>query len=289
MTDMTSRNGAALILEGGGTRGVFTSGVLDSLMKHKICFPYVVGVSAGACNALDYVSCQPERTKHCMILDDKANRYMSLRQTIRNRSLFDMDMLFDRFPNEVFPFDFDTFFQSDKRCEMVVTDCLTGKARYLEEKSDKKRLMDICRASSSIPVACPTVLVDGRPSLDGGIADSVPLIHAMKQGYRKNVVILTRNYGYRKKKPGKSRTVYQAALKEYPNLVESLLNRYRNYNTTLNLLEKWEREGHIFVIRPEIKPVSRTEQNKEALLKFYQHGYDLMEKNLYKLQNYLKS
>ena len=42
----------ALVLEGGGMRGVFTCGVLDYLMDHHIQFPYAVGVSAGACNGL---------------------------------------------------------------------------------------------------------------------------------------------------------------------------------------------------------------------------------------------
>lgn len=284
---MTGKNETALILEGGGNRGVFTSGVLDCLMEHQIHFPYVTGVSAGACNAVDYVSWQPERTKDCMILENKENRYISLGQTIKNRSLFDMDMIFDRFPNEIFPFDFETYFQSEKRCELVVTDCLTGKPVYLEEREDKNRLMTICRASSSIPAACPMVMVDGRPCLDGGVSDSIPIIHAMKEGYRKNVVILTRNYGYRKKKPGKSAAFYMAAFKKYPNLVNCLLNRYRVYNRTLELIEKWEKEGHIFVIRPEIKPVSRTEQDREALTAFYRNGYELMEEKLEELQAYI--
>lgn len=286
---MTVKSGTALILEGGGNRGVFTSGVLDCLMEHQIKFPYVVGVSAGACNAVDYVSWQPGRTKNCMILEDKENRYISLRQTIRNKSLFDMDMIFDRFPKEIFPFDFDTFFQSDIRCQMVVTDCITGKARYMEEKKDSDRLMNICRASSSIPAACPMVMLDGRPYLDGGVSDSIPLFHAMKLGYQKDVVVLTRNLGYRKTKPGKSAAFYSAAFKKYPNLVRSLLNRYKVYNRTLDLVEKWEREGHIFVIRPVSKPISRTEQDKEALTAFYREGYDLMEKRLEELQAYLLS
>ena len=286
---MTDANGTALILEGGGNRGVFTSGVLDCLMEHQIKFPYVAGVSAGACNAVDYVSWQPGRTKKCMILEDKENRYISLGQTIRNKSLFDMDMIFDRFPKEIFPFDFDTFFQSDIRCQLVVTDCLTGKARYMEEKKDAERLMRICRASSSIPAACPMVMLDGRPYLDGGVSDSIPLFHAMKLGYKKDVVVLTRNLGYRKTKPGKSAAFYSAAFKKYPNLTRSLLNRYKVYNRTLDLVEKWEREGHIFVIRPVSKPISRTEQSKEALTAFYQEGYSLMEERLDELWTYLKS
>jgi predicted patatin/cPLA2 family phospholipase len=286
---MTRRNQTALVLEGGGNRGVFTAGVLDYLMEQGVDFSYVTGVSAGACNAVDFVSGQPDRTRKCTIPEKKEYRYISARNVIHNRTLFDMDMIFDRYPNEIYPFDFDTYFRSETRCELVVTNCLTGLAEYKEETEDPHRLMDICRASSSIPVASPMVMLDGKPYLDGGIADSIPLVHAMREGYRKNVVILTRNYGYRKKKPGKSKALYLAAFKEYPNLLNALLNRYRNYNRTLELIEKWEKEGHIYVIRPEIKPVARAEQDKDALNAFYQHGYDLMKEKLDDMTAYLKN
>ena len=282
-------NQAALVLEGGGNRGVFTAGALDFLLEKDEMFSYVIGVSAGACNAMDYLSRQPERTRNCMIVQEKKNRYIATRDALRKGRLFDMDMIFDKYPNEIFPFDFETYFQSDADCEMVVTNCLTGEAQYLSEKNDKDRLLAICRASSSIPVASDMVTVDGEPCLDGGIADSIPIIHAMEKGYRKDVVILTRQKGYRKSKPGKSRALYLAAFKEYPAFLNTLLNRYRNYNRTLELVEKWEREGHIFVIRPEIEPVSRTEQNIEKLTEFYQHGYDVMKDRFDEMQAYLKS
>lgn len=136
-------------------------------MKHQIEFPYVAGVSAGACNAVDYVSGQIGRTKACVITEDKNNSYIGLKQTLKNKTLFDMDMLFERYPNEIFPFDYDAYFNSGKKCELVVTDCITGQAKYLEERNDRKRLMDICRASSSIPLVCPMVMIDGIPCVDG--------------------------------------------------------------------------------------------------------------------------
>ena len=131
------------------------------------------------------------------------------------------------------------------------------------------------------------VEIDGQYYLDGGVADSVPLIHAMKEGYRKNVLILTRNYGYRKKKPGKSKALYLAAFKDYPNLLNTLLNRYHNYNRTMELIDKWEKEGRIFVVRPQVTPVSRTEQNAKALTDFYQHGVELMKEKLPQMLDYL--
>lgn len=286
---MNGKKVAALVLEGGGTRGVFTAGVLDYLMEKEVKFPYVIGVSAGACNAIDYVSKQIGRTKECTIIQDRKNRYIGTKDALKKGYLFDMDRLFDEYPNRLFPFDFDTYFASDIQCEVVVTNCLTGEAMYLSEKQDKERLLTICRASSSIPLISPVVDVDGIPCVDGGVADSVPLIHSMKLGHQKNVVVLTRNKGYRKKAPGKSRLLYTAALlKKYPNLLNALLNRYRNYNRVMELVEKWEEEGHIFVIRPEVEPVSRTEQNVEKLTEFYDHGYQLMKQRMEEMQAYLE-
>ena len=285
---MNGKKEAALVLEGGGTRGVFTAGVLDYLMEKEVKFPYVIGVSAGACNAIDYVSKQIGRTKDCTIIQDRKNRYIGTKDALKKGYLFDMDRLFDEYPNRLFPFDFDTYLASDIQCEVVVTNCLTGEAMYLSEKQDKERLLTICRASSSIPLISPVVDVDGIPCVDGGVADSVPLIHSMKLGHQKNVVVLTRNKGYRKKAPGKSRLLYTAALKKYPNLLNALLNRYRNYNRVMELVEKWEEEGHIFVIRPEVEPVSRTEQNVEKLTEFYDHGYQLMKQRMEEMQAYLE-
>ena len=77
---MTVKHQSSLVLEGGGSRGVFTAGVLDYLMEKEVKFPYVVGVSAGSCNALDYVSWQPGRTRDCMIIEDKANSYIATKE-----------------------------------------------------------------------------------------------------------------------------------------------------------------------------------------------------------------
>ena len=158
MTEATEATevSSSLILEGGGNRGVFTAGALDFLMEKDVKFPYVVGVSAGSCNALDYVSHQPGRTRDCMIVEDKENSYIATRAALKKHQLFDMDMVFDRYPNELFPFDFDTFFQSDIQCEMVVTNCLTGDAEYMSEKHDRQRLMDIA-------VANLKSFIDGSP------------------------------------------------------------------------------------------------------------------------------
>mgnify|MGYP000579851688 FL=1 len=203
--------------------------------------------------------------------------------------MMNMDLIFDRFPNELIPFDFDTYFSSPMNCELVTTNCLTGKAEYMSEEEDRDRLMKICRASSSMPLLTPIVNIEDVPYLDGGLADSVPIRRAKEIGNEKIVVVLTKNAGYRKKvlSPAMQK-LYRKAYSSYPNVVRTILRRSFMYNKTMNYLDVLERKGEIFVIRPHVKPVSRLERNREALYAFYEHGYHYMERQLEALEEYLE-
>lgn len=272
-------NKLGLVLEGGGMRGVFTCGVLDYFMDNNIYFPYGVGVSAGACNGLSYVSRQRGRAKYSNIdLYDKY-RYMGIKYLIKKRNYLDFDLLFDEFPNQIIPYDYDTYFASDMRFEMVTSNCLTGEANYLEEKKDAQRVIDIVRASSSLPIMCPIAYVDETPMLDGGICDSIPVERAMSQGYDKNVIILTRNKGYRKEK--KDIKVPSFVYRKYPEMRRALSNRNALYNAQLELAERLEAEGKAIVIRP-LKPVEvdRVEKNVDKLRALYHEGYECAEQVL---------
>lgn len=281
---------AVLVLEGGATRGVFTSGVLDFLMEKDFYTTDVIGVSAGACNAIDYVSRQIGRTKKCMIHKEKEyDFYLGLRKMVKEKSVMDMDLIFDQYPKKLIPFDFDTYFKSEMNCEQVVTNCETGQAEYLDEKEEKERLLKICRASSSMPLAAPIVRIDGTPYLDGGLADSVPIQRALEKGKEKIIVILTRNEGYRKKKPsiGEAR-IYRAAYKKYPNLVRTILRRPYIYNKQMERIEQLEKQGEIFVLRPKIRTIGRMEKDYDRLTSFYEHGYVQMKEEYERLLEYLK-
>ena len=218
---------ATMVLEGGANRGVFSSGALDYLMERGFYTSHVIGVSAGSCNGVDYVSRQPGRTRDCMIHRGRKNSYYSGPvKFIREKSLLDMDMIFDKYPNEVYPFDYETYFASEMTCEIVVTNCETGQAEYMTEREDKERLMKICRASSSMPLVSPMVEIDGTPYLDGGIADSVPIRRAAELGNRKIILFLTRNPGYRKKNTSKGTAkIYRRVYRQYPNLARSAVRR----------------------------------------------------------------
>lgn len=278
----------ALILEGGANRGIFTAGVLDFLMEKDFSADYVVGVSAGACNALGFVSRQPGRSRDCTIAWNREKVREQMESFRAERSFMDFRTLFDTYPNEEYPFDYDAYFQSPVKCELAVTNCLTGRAEYKKENSDRQRLMKICRASCSIPMLSTMVDVDGIPYLDGGLADSIPVLHARKLGYKKNILVLTQKKGYRKTISRKTMAVLSTKYRHYPELVRTCCLRPYRYNRCLDAIEKWEDAGRLFVIRPTMQPVKRLEKNSEKLEAFYDHGYEIMKQHYDAMQRYLE-
>lgn len=267
----------ALVLEGGGMRGVFTSGVLDAFMKHNLTFPYIVAVSAGACNGMSYVSHQPRRARISNIDYLARYKYIGLRHLVTQGCIFDRELLYDKFPNQYLPFDFDTFFSSPMTFEMVTTNCLTGQPMYLSERHDRQRALDIVRASSSLPYVSKIVDVDGIPMLDGGIVDSIPLQHAIDMGHPTNVLVLTRNRGYRN--TGKDMKIPRFIYRKYPRLRVVLSRRLAAYNAQLEYVERMEDEGRVICIRPE-RPmeVDRIEKDIAKLERLYEEGFTLGER-----------
>lgn len=266
---------SSLVLEGGGLRGVFTCGVLDNFMERGIEFPFTVGVSAGACNGLSYISRQKGRAKYSNIDLLAKYNYIGVKYLFTQRNIMDFNLLFHEFPDKIIPYDYRELANTKKRFVMVTTNCLTGQANYMEEYKDSRRVIDIVKASSSLPFVSPIAYVDGIPMLDGGIADSIPIEYAISQGYSNNVVVLTRNRGYRKK-INTSKLVPRLFYREYPNLVDAIVSRNERYNAVLEKIEKMEDEGKLTVIRPlKAIEVDRMEKNTEKLTALYNEGFEL--------------
>ncbi|WP_424035645.1 patatin-like phospholipase family protein [Prevotella melaninogenica] len=269
-----------LVLEGGGMRGVFTSGVLDAFMKYKLYFHYIVAVSAGACNGLSYVSRQPRRARISNIDMLAKYDYIGLRHLVTQGCIFDPDLLYHRFPYELIPFDYEAYFHNCRNgdiFEMVVTNCQTGFAEYLSESSgDTHRLNVLARASSSLPYVSKIVEVDGKELLDGGIVDSIPILRSIETGHETNVVISTRNKGWRD--TGRDHKQPKFIYRNYPRLRVALSRRIEAYNRQLDLVDELEEQGKILVIRPE-EPivVGRMEKDVDKLEHLYEEGFRLGE------------
>ncbi|MCE1190175.1 MAG: patatin family protein [Ignavibacteria bacterium] len=262
-----------LILEGGGMRGVYTSGILQFFMENELWFPYIIGVSMGACNAANYVSRQTMRNKIVNISFVNDPRYISYKRLLFRGELFGMDFIFNTIPNSIELFDYTAFFSHNCNCITVVTNCKTGQAEYYGHKELGNSYMKILQASSSLPFIQKPVFYKGEPYMDGGLSDSVPIRKSESDGNTKNVIILTQPNGYRKKIEPLAK---YAALRypAFPGLQTTLRNRHIMYNETMDYIEEAERTGRVFVIRPQqTLAVGRVERDKQKLYAVYDIGY----------------
>lgn len=182
-----------LVLEGGGMRGVYTAGVLEYFLEQDLSFPYVIGVSAGACNAASYLSKQKGRNRIVNVDYVTDPRYISWRNFFKSRQFFGMDFIFDEIPNKLVPYHFEEFYKNQSEFVIGTTDCHTGKPVYFNRKDYGKDVLKVLKASSSLPFISPEVDFNKRVLLDGGISDPIPIKKAQQDGYKKNIVILTRN------------------------------------------------------------------------------------------------
>ncbi len=262
-----------LVIEGGGTRALFSAGVLDYFIEKELDIPYVVGVSAGSGIGASYTSKQHGRTKATMIDYLRTGNYAGLEVLKEKGSLFDLDLIYDEFPNKLYPFDYDTFFKPKNRFIITATNLQTGQVEYLEEYCDKKRLMNCFKASSSIPVVSNPIMVDDIPMMDGGIADSIPINKALDDGCDEVVLILSRNSEYIKKQDHFYNFLAYFKYLKYPKFYQAIKNRAKIYNETLELIKKLEKEKKVFIIRPVDLEIKRTENNPDVLTEWYLHGY----------------
>jgi len=265
-------NKVGLVLEGGGMRGLYTSGILDYFMEKGIYFPYVIGVSAGACNALSYISRQPGRSREININYANDPRYINYTNVLKGKGLFNMDFVFNDIPDRLVPFDYETFQQAGERLIIPATDCETGKAVYFE-KDKCEDIYTAAKASSSMPFVSKMVSLEGYQLLDGGIADPIPIVKSVEDGNSFNVVILTRHKGYRKS-PSILHKLGKTNYLNNKELADAICNRYKVYNDMLEYIEKMEERSKALVFRPKKSAeIDRVERNVEKLENLYSEGY----------------
>lgn len=264
---------AGLVLEGGGMRGAYTTGVLDFLNENDIYFKDCYGVSAGAGNACSYLSGQKGRAIKVMVdfIGDK--RYCSVRSLVKTGDMFGAEFVYYTIPKKLNLYDYDAFLLCQTNFIVVVTNVETGKAEYLPVR-DLNKDMDKVLASSSLPLISRIKEIDGKKYLDGGIADSIPLRQSIKSGNSKNLVVLTRHNEYRKK-PMSLAGAIKMNYRKYPYFVEANINRHNVYNSTLELIEREEKNGSLVAVRPR-KPIeiSRFEKNRDKLMQLHEDGYN---------------
>lgn len=277
-----------MVLEGGAMRGIYTAGVIDTFLNYGIQVDGIMGVSAGALFGVNYKSRQLGRAirYNRKYLRDK--NYMGFSSFIRTGNIMNEEFCFHKLVNELDPFDYDTYKSSKEDFYVVVTNIETGAAEYiLIDNFDHPMNMEYLRATGSMPFVSKPVVIDHKKYLDGALADSIPVRKMKELGYDKLIVILTKPYGYQKKK--KSLIISKLYYKKYPHLIEDIQNRYQVYNQQLHEINEMEEKGEIFVIRPsKMVSMSRLEKNLAKVESMYQLGVNDSLERIETLKEYLQ-
>jgi len=264
---------AALVLEGGSLRSLYTSGVLDVFMENGLEFSCVIGVSAGALNAANYVAKHIGRSARINIIHSGDSNYFGIKQFLLTGSVFNFNYLFYTPIKDLYPYAEDVLMNSKQRFLVGATNCETGKTVYFEKKNYVE-LIQALQASSSIPLLCKPFNIDGLTCLDGAISDPIGVRKAFSEGYDKVVVVLTKHHAHKRKKTsGLIKFLYHWIYKKYPELITSLDNNFDQYNLLIEEINQLEKENKIFVIRPsqEIKIVA-IEKDARKLTSLYLLG-----------------
>lgn len=262
-----------LILEGGGTRGAYTAGVLDALMDNEIFINNVYGVSAGACNSLSYISRQRGRNFKIFYEYIRDPRYMGTRSYLKTGSLFGLDFIFNELSRELVPFDYFEFFKSHTKLTVGVTDCETGKPLYFTKK-DMDEQFTAVKASSSLPLISPIVSFQDYKLLDGGIGDPILIEKSIADGNEFNIIVLTQDKEYRK--PSKTdfpEPILKLKFKDYPNFIDTMIRRPDVYNRQKEFCYELEKQGKAIVIQPpEPMIIGRYTRSLNKLKTVYKWG-----------------
>lgn len=278
-----------LIMEGGAMRGMFTCGVIDVFMENGITFDGAVGISAGAVFGCNYKSRQIGRPLRYNKNYCRDKRYCSVSSLIKTGDLYNADFCYRELPNELDPFDTDTFEKDPMVFYVGATDVKTGKCIFHKCSDGKEEDIQWMRASASMPLVSKIVKIGNEELLDGGIADSIPLKFMESEGYDRNVVILTQPKGYAKSK-NKLMPLIRILLKDYPLMVDAMEKRHVMYNHEVKDIETKEVRGQVFVIRPpESLHIGRIEKDPNELQRVYEIGRREALKNLKAMKAFLEN
>lgn len=279
---------SGLVLEGGAMRGLFTAGVIDVMMEEGITFDGLVGVSAGSSFGCNYKSHQPGRVLRYNLRFCRDPRYMGLWSLLRTGNLVGAEFAYHTLPLELDIFDCATFETDPMEFHVVCTDVHTGSPVYYRMDRVDYDSLEWLRASASMPVVTrPVHVADGHLLLDGGISDSIPLAYFERQGFGRNVVVLTQPLDYRKKPaPG---WLFRLLMRRYPAIAEAMGRRHEMYNAQLDYIHTRARQGDALIIAPSSPlPIGRVEMNPAKMKAVYAHGRQTCTAMLHSLRRFLE-
>ena len=262
----------ALVVEGGGMRGIFSAGVLKAFGEAGFDpFDLYIGVSAGACNLASYLCGQYDRNYTTIAHYGVMKEFINYKRFFRGGHLMDLDWHWDITMREI-RLDLKAFDQRKPEFIAVATSMLSGEAIYLEPAGDT--LEHEIKVSSALPIMFRRTLYAGdEPASDGGVADSIPAAEAWRRGAGTIMVIRSQKAGYRKKKSLISSVLGKIILRKYPDFARAMGRRYVTYNESVNFLHNPPEGCRILEVNPpETFATGRTTTDVDILNRDYEAG-----------------
>lgn len=259
-----------LVIEGGGVRGIYAAGVLDTLHDMQLPFLGVIGVSAGAIHGCSFVSGQKGRSYRIYTRFCRDPRFFSFRTWLRTGNIVDNDFCYRDIPNIYEPFDEAAFQASRMSFWAVSTNLETGKPEYIRMHKCKDAITPLI-ASASLPYVSRPVHYQGKLLLDGGCSDRIPLKAFQSMGFKRNVVVLTHPEDHQVK--DRDAALVRLFYRRYPAFCRTFQNSPKDYERTQQYLKTESEKGSVFIIRPKCPiPVGRLSHDPKAIDRAYQMG-----------------
>jgi len=275
-----------LVLEGGAFRGVYTSGVLDCLMDNNINLSHCVGISAGSLNGTNYIAGNRGASGVLNLKYRRNHNYVGIKPLIKNHSVVNFDFMFDKTINEL-GLNKDRLFSSDRKLYVGATSLSSGITKFFSN-NESDIFFDAIRASSSMPLVSKSIEIKDDHYLDGGCSTKLPIKFVLDNKFPKPIVVLTREYGYRRKEVSKEFKLEKIIYKNYPEFIKALENANKQYNEDSKLIEDLAKEKKLYLITPSLPVhISRLEKDMEKLGALYELGYSDCEKQLDQIKQYL--
>ena len=279
-----------LVLEGGGMKCAYGSGVLDAFMEAGIEFDYVIGVSAGSANGASFVSGQKGRCRRFYTDHIKEKGYFGLGSFIKTGDLFGLDYIYSTISDSggSDPLDYEAMIASPAELEIVATNAVTGKPEYFSKHDIHKDDYEIIKASSCIPAACRPRRVGEKYYYDGGMSDPIPVERALARGCGKIVAVLSKPRDYVRQPQG-MKAFYRFRCRKFPETVKLIDGRHITYMEHFKRVFELEKQGKVFVFTPDKAMKSGTyKMDAEFNQKLYEHGVADFKAREKELREFLK-
>ena len=270
----------ALVIEGGGQRGVFSFGITDTFISRNYDpFDFYIGVSNGVVVLCWFLIRETDNNLEKMLYAARGD-YLSYKNIFTGKDILKFHQMYED-GQKMFRPSMEKIKNNLKGKDFiaVVTDAIDANAEYYSFRDGD--WMSKMIASGTLPLLVRTPsLVHGRRKFDGGITDPLPVEKAYEMGARRILVVRTYKKDFRRKLKLEN---YIAAFmsRKYPRLQRALLEHDKIYNGALDFIRNPPNDCEIVQICPPRKLKSKRASKNIAMLKAdYNLGKKMAEKYL---------